>query len=191
MHSSRMRTTRTLTVFQCLVPGRGVYPQRKQKSIKKSPPQKNWGPHIHTQPPLRKIGDPPGTDLQGMLGYPPPGTDLQGMLGYPPTSPVDRQTLVKIVPKKFVSAGKNIPLVSSVEPSTLGLSLVLTSGFMPYHYARSTGETLMMLTALFTKPPDGLLPYRMGSGGRSVWRFPIDIFPFCREWPVTTEPAAL
>ena len=31
-------------------------------------PPKNWGP--------------PGTDLQGMLGYPPPGTDLQGMLGF-------------------------------------------------------------------------------------------------------------
>ena len=31
----------------------------------------------------------------------------------------------------------------------------------------------------------------MGSGGRSVRRFPIDIFPFCRERPVTKEPAAL
>ena len=47
------------------------------------------------------------------------------------------------------------------------------------------------LTALFTKPPDGLPPYRTGSGGRSVRRFPIDIFPFCRERPVTKEPAAL
>ena len=47
------------------------------------------------------------------------------------------------------------------------------------------------LTDLFTKPPDGLPPYRTGSGGRSVRRFPIDIFPFCRERPVTMEPAAL
>ena len=47
------------------------------------------------------------------------------------------------------------------------------------------------LTALFTKPPDGLPPYRTGSGGRSVQQFPIDIFPFCRERPVTKEPVAL
>ena len=42
-------------------------------------------------------------------------------------------------------------------------------------------------TALFTKPPDGLPLYRMGSGGRSVRRFPIDIFPFYRERPVTNS----
>ena len=48
-----------------------------------------------------------------------------------------------------------------------------------------------VLTALFTKLPDGLPPYRMGSGGRSVWQFPIDIFPFFRERPVTKELAAL
>ena len=47
------------------------------------------------------------------------------------------------------------------------------------------------VTVLFTKPADGLPPYRMGSGGRSVWWFPIDIFPFCREQLVTKEPAAL
>ena len=47
------------------------------------------------------------------------------------------------------------------------------------------------ITVLFTKPPDDLPPYRMTSGHRSVWRFPIDIFPFCRERPVTKEPAAL
>ena len=52
-------------------------------------------------------------------------------------------------------------------------------------------HTKRRLTALFTKPPDGLPPYRTGSGGHSVRRFPIDIFPFCREWPVTKEPAAL
>ena len=46
-------------------------------------------------------------------------------------------------------------------------------------------------TALFTKLPDGLPPYRMGSGGRSVWWFPVDIFPFCRERPVAEEPAVL
>ena len=47
------------------------------------------------------------------------------------------------------------------------------------------------LTALFTKLPDGLPLYRMGSGGHSVWQFPIDILPFCRERPVTKELAAL
>ena len=47
------------------------------------------------------------------------------------------------------------------------------------------------VTALFTKPPDGLPLYRMGSGGHSVGQFPIDIFSFCRERPVTKEPAAL
>ena len=52
-------------------------------------------------------------------------------------------------------------------------------------------ENFGNLTALFTKPPDGLPPYRTGSGGRSVRWFPIDIFPFCRERPVTKEPAAL
>ena len=47
------------------------------------------------------------------------------------------------------------------------------------------------LTALFTKPPYNLRPYRTWSGGRSVRRFPIDIFPFCREQLVTKELAAL
>ena len=49
----------------------------------------------------------------------------------------------------------------------------------------------VLFTALFTKPPDALPLYRMGSGGCSVRRFAIDIFPFCRERPVTKEPAAL
>ena len=53
------------------------------------------------------------------------------------------------------------------------------------------GFGLYALTALFTKPPDGRRPYRTGSGGRSVRQFPTDIFPFCRERPVTKEPAAL
>ena len=47
------------------------------------------------------------------------------------------------------------------------------------------------VTALFTKPPDSLPPYGTGSGGHSVRRFPIDIFPFCRERPVTKELVAL
>ena len=47
------------------------------------------------------------------------------------------------------------------------------------------------ITALFTKLLDGLLPYRMGSGGCFVWWLPIDTFPFCREWLVTKELAAL
>ena len=42
-----------------------------------------------------------------------------------------------------------------------------------------------------TKPPDSLPPYRTGSGGCSVQGFPIDIFPFCRERPVTKEPGVL
>ena len=50
---------------------------------------------------------------------------------------------------------------------------------------------VVCITALFTKPPDGLPLFRMGSGGRSVWQFPIDIFPFCRERPVTKESATL
>ena len=49
----------------------------------------------------------------------------------------------------------------------------------------------LRFTALFTTPPDGLPPYRRRSGGHSVWQFPIDIFPFCRERPVTKEPVAL
>ena len=52
-------------------------------------------------------------------------------------------------------------------------------------------QSRRLLTALFTKPPDCLPPYRTTSGHRSVWRFPIDIFPFCRERPVTKEPSAL
>ena len=50
---------------------------------------------------------------------------------------------------------------------------------------------MKLFTALFTKPPDSLPPYRMRSGCRSVLRFPTDIFPFCRERPVSKEPAAL
>ena len=128
MHSSRMRTGRTLTVFRCLVPEGGgrVYPQRKQKSKKNSPPKKiggsplsppatplNHTPLNHTplsttplknwrKPPEKletpqKIGDPPGLTCKACWDTHPPGTDLQG---HPPTtpSPVDRQTLVKILP---------------------------------------------------------------------------------------------
>ena len=94
MHSSRMRTGRTLTVFRCLVPG-GCIP-KESRNQKKFPPPKNWGVPLNPpQPPPQNWRPPekletplgpdqtPGTDLQGMLGYP-PGTDLQGMLGYPP-----------------------------------------------------------------------------------------------------------
>ena len=52
-------------------------------------------------------------------------------------------------------------------------------------------SSLRDVTVLFTKLPDGLPPYRMTSGHHSVWRFPIDIFLFCRERPVTKEPVAL
>ena len=51
------------------------------------------------------------------------------------------------------------------------------------------GEGVGGFTALLPKPPDGLPPYRTGSGGCSVRGFPIDIFPFCRER--TKEPVAL
>ena len=58
-------------------------------------------------------------------------------------------------------------------------------------FKTESDRDIHLLTALFTKPPDGLPPYRTGSGGRSVRQFPIDFFPFCRERPVTKEPAAL
>ena len=114
MHSSRMRTGRTLTVFRCLVLGRGEIKKSKKNSTPKklggaplttppqSPdplknwrtPQKNWRPPKKLETPWDQIPPgltckacwdtpSPGTDLQGMLGYP-PGTDLQGMLGHPP-----------------------------------------------------------------------------------------------------------
>ena len=121
MHSSRMCTGRTLTVFRCLVWGGGVSPKKAEVKKKFPPPKKNWGgvpltpqlppPQLPPPPPknwrtpsttppprltCKACWDthpppPPGTDLQGMLGYP-PGTDLQGMLGYPPLPPVDRMT---------------------------------------------------------------------------------------------------
>ena len=47
------------------------------------------------------------------------------------------------------------------------------------------------LTVLFTKPLDCLPLYRITGGDRSIWWFPIDIFPFYIERPVTKEPAAL
>ena len=55
MHSSRMRTGRTLTVFRKI----GDPPEKLE-----TPPEKLETP--------RKLQPPPGTDLQGMLGYPPP-----------------------------------------------------------------------------------------------------------------------
>ena len=71
--------------------------------------------------------------------------------------------------------------------------MLLNCGFyMEYILCATLFDCLLeCFTALFTKPPDGLLPYRTGSGGRSVWQFPIDIFLFCRERPVTKEPGAL
>ena len=79
MHSSRMRTGRTLTVFRCLVPGGGggwVYPQRKWKSPpekletpkKLETPPKNWRPPWdQTRPPQDWLArnthpTPPWTD---------------------------------------------------------------------------------------------------------------------------------
>ena len=83
--------------------GVGVYPQRKQKSKKNSPPKIGDPPYPPTPPTPptpqkigdppkigdpKKIGDPPGPDppenLETPLGPDPPGAELQGMLGYPP-----------------------------------------------------------------------------------------------------------
>ena len=89
MHSSRMRTGRTLTVVRCLVPAgggggwggarRGVYPQRKHKESRNQ--KKIPSPKMET--PLKKLETPLDWPARH-AGIPPP--------------PVDRQTLVKILP---------------------------------------------------------------------------------------------
>ena len=121
MHSSsRMRTGRTLTIFRCLVPGGGggVYPQRKQKSKKNSPPKKLTPinppqPHtppqkmettppekLETPPPQKKIGEAPRTR--------PPQDWLARHAGIP-TQPLwtDRRLWKYYLGQNFVSAGKN------------------------------------------------------------------------------------
>ena len=67
----------------------------------------------------------------------------------------------------------------------------LNRGFCDANACKILRVMAKCLSGLFTKPPDRLPPYRTTSGDRSVRRFPVDIFPFCREWPVTKEPAAL
>ena len=89
--------------------------------------------------------------------------------------------------KNFLS---NPPLLSSRTPTCVMRLRQNCQGAFSKIKAVKIAK-ICYLPALFTKPPDGLPTYRTGSGGRSVRRFPIDIFLFCREWPVTKEPAAL
>ena len=58
-------------------------------------------------------------------------------------------------------------------------------------FGKIFSENCMEINSTIQKLPDCLPPYRMASGDRFVRRLPIDIFPFCREWPVTKEPVAL
>ena len=59
MHSSRVRTGRTLTVFRCLVPGGGCIP-KKAEIKKKFPlnPPPNWSPPSKNWRPLEKLETP-------------------------------------------------------------------------------------------------------------------------------------
>ena len=110
MPSSRMRTGRTLTVLRCLVPGGGgVSPKKAEIKKKKSPKKIGEGGPLKPPNP-EKIGDHPKNwrpptpkklethpkNWRPLKNWRPPRTDLQGMLGYP--SPLDRHTLVKILP---------------------------------------------------------------------------------------------
>ena len=107
MHSSRMRTGRTLTVFRKI----GDPPWKNW-----DPPPKNWR-HTHPPPPRQ-------TDLQGMLGYPPSwdwparhaGIPTHPLLGLtckacwdtPPPPPwTDTRLWKYYLGQNFVSAGKN------------------------------------------------------------------------------------
>ena len=65
MHSSRMRTGRTLTVFRCLVRGGGVSPKKAEIKKKNSPP-KNWAVPFNPppQPPNHPPQPPPPEKLE-------------------------------------------------------------------------------------------------------------------------------
>ena len=69
LHSSRMRTGRTLTVFRCPVRGGGVYPQRKQKSKKNSPPKIGGPPLTTSLNPPEKLDPPENWRPPRKLGY--------------------------------------------------------------------------------------------------------------------------
>ena len=132
MHSSRMRTGCSLTICLTLLREGGiwVYPQRKQKSKKHFPPKKirgspltpptppekldtpqNWRPPKigdplkNWRPP--KIGDPqPPPSWDQTPPTPPPHPGLTCKACWDTLPPVDRHTLVKILPwPNFVAAG--------------------------------------------------------------------------------------
>ena len=96
-----MRTGRTLTIFRCLVPGGVYpqRKQKSKKIPCKSPPYKKkiGDPPEKLETPWKigdpswKIGDPPknwspplGLTCKACWDNHPPGTDRQGMLGFPP-----------------------------------------------------------------------------------------------------------
>ena len=116
MHSSRMRTGRTLTVFQCLVPvgGRGVYPQRKQKSKKipppkKSTPLKNWRPPEKLETPSEKLEPPPGLTCKACWDTP-PTQDWPVRYAQIPSLWTDTRLWKYYLGQNFVSAGNNLSL---------------------------------------------------------------------------------
>ena len=109
------------------------------------------------------------------------------MYGFPTTSECKSMRGVQKGSNKFDYLSTSMRALLKLKSQTDNISFV-----GPHQFPKISGQKRQKpLTALFTKPPDGQPPYRTGSGGCSVRRFPIDIFPFCRERPVTKEPAAL
>ena len=112
MHSSRMRTGRTLTVFRGRTP-----PENLEEPPKKRHPPKFGGtpqkdpPKIWRNPPKKdtppKFGGTPKKDTPPKRHPPKKDTPKKDTpLTRPDTPPVDRQTLVKILPwPNFVLAG--------------------------------------------------------------------------------------
>ena len=118
MHSSRMRTGRTLTVFRKLEdpPGKfgagtppKIWSRHPPENLEQAPPPKIWSRHP-PRPPKIWSRHPPENLEQAPprkfgAGTPPPprkfgaGTPRKFGAGTPPTPPsVDRHTLVKILP---------------------------------------------------------------------------------------------
>ena len=86
------------------------------------------------------------------------------------------------------------PGMSSVENSHFIMYLSLLLNRHSHHTIGNILNTsfrnsvvIFALTAQFTKPAAGSLPYKMASLPGCAWRIPIDIF---LELPVTKEPAA-
>ena len=135
-----MRTGRSLTICLTLLRGGGGYPQRKQKS-KKNPLPKLGGPLTPPQKleTPRKIGDPPKNWRT------PPPQDWPARHAGIPTPPVDRHTLVKILPwPNFVAAGNkrrapHTRTFTFTHPGWCGVSIrqecrtVDHSVYVPYH----------------------------------------------------------